>query len=617
MFREGIIELGQLLKNLLAIVHFGIKTGSLKRAIMLAARLARRVNHVIENEILSKDAQPLGRHLQFGYSNKELAKLTSRCQGLHDLLRLARPAISFSVLVAVDQTPLRFFKSSLLSILNQTSSNFEIHVGFSGDHAAEYFELVDGLVKTHHNGHRITSYTFIANPCATTNALASRATGDFILPCAPDGWLRPDLLYRYELALALDSKASITVLSCDQYQVDHLDHPMLKGRIENSNTTFFPFKFYRSSQQTLCVPQELWRKVGGYDCSVSGAEQFDLCLRLNEANAEFRNLPFFLSAFRSERNDAVTHTVDHGALALRRYFQNRQLKWEVSPGLKPEFYRVRPSVQLNSFSIHVIVPFKDNRKMTLECYAHLQHQTWSNLCVTFIDNGSADSEIGASLEAKGAEVIRIEEPFNYSRLNNLGVAQSRFALSTNSILFLNNDVFLNETAVEEMAAWVFQLNVGIVGARLHYEDGTLQHGGIKLGHESNRHISWMHEEIGATYEESHKSLLIRTCEAVTGACLLIRKDVFLRVGSYDEVWYPISFSDTDLCRKVRREGYQILYTPYALGTHLESKSRGISYIEDFESSAWLFWHTERRGSPANVRLSHSHLDVSEIFRTPD
>ncbi len=211
-----------------------------------------------------------------------------------------------------------------------------------------------------------------------------------------------------------------------------------------------------------------------------------------------------------------------------------------------------------------------------------------NTCfkITAIDNESEDSSIADEIRALNGEVISVKEPFNYSRLNNLAVEMTQTSQECDILLFLNNDVELQPDALEEMLRWVNQPQIGLVGCRLHYPDGRLQHGGVKLILQGGEKMHWEHIEKLRTLEELNISNMLGVVDAVTGACAMMKRATFIEVGGFDEIWYPIGYSDTNLAIKIAAKGLKCFYTPYAMGVHHESISRKES-IEDYESSWWL------------------------------
>ncbi|MFN4174539.1 MAG: glycosyltransferase, partial [Parachlamydiaceae bacterium] len=160
------------------------------------------------------------------------------------------------------------------------------------------------------------------------------------------------------------------------------------------------------------------------------------------------------------------------------------------------------------------------------------------------------------------------------------------------ILFLNNDAVLNPGAIAEMARWANQPLIGMVGCLLFYPNGLVQHGGVKLlqkgGYEDT--MNWIHHDHKKSFESSRLAKMLHIDDAVTAACALMRRDVFEKVGGFDEEAFPIAYSDTRLACKVAKENLFSLYTPFASGIHHESLTRKGNAIEDFDRS--IFWHNK-------------------------
>ncbi|MDD2795879.1 glycosyltransferase, partial [Acidocella sp.] len=177
----------------------------------------------------------------------------------------------------------------------------------------------------------------------------------------------------------------------------------------------------------------------------------------------------------------------------------------------------------------------------------------------------------------GTRVIRIAEPFNYSRLNNIGARAARYEF----LLLLNNDVIVREplwlrTMLDEC---LVNERVGAVGAKLLYPAGTVQHAGVVLGvggvaDHAFRGIA------GRAPGYVMRAMAAQQISAVTGACMLVRRAAFEAVGGLDEAELTVAFNDVDLCVKLTQAGWQIVYTPDAVAEHRESVSRG----DDFDES---------------------------------
>ncbi|MEQ3612945.1 glycosyltransferase family 2 protein, partial [Mediterraneibacter gnavus] len=176
---------------------------------------------------------------------------------------------------------------------------------------------------------------------------------------------------------------------------------------------------------------------------------------------------------------------------------------------------------------------------------------------------------------KKVKVVVWEKEFNYSAINNFGV---KFA-SGEYLLFLNNDTeIINPDCIEELLGHCMRDDVGIVGARLYYEDDTIQHAGVIIG------LGGVagHAFPGACKEDPGyfgRIIAAQDYSAVTAACMMTKKSVFNEVQGFEEK-LAVAFNDVDFCMKVREAGYLVVYNPYAELHHYESKSRGLEDTEE-------------------------------------
>jgi O-antigen biosynthesis protein len=231
--------------------------------------------------------------------------------------------------------------------------------------------------------------------------------------------------------------------------------------------------------------------------------------------------------------------------------------------------------------ISIIIPTRDNGPDVKRFVESLRNKAAmpDALRVVIVDNGSRQTETRAILEAiaatKWAEVIPLDEPFNWSRLNNLAVEK----VSSSLLAFANDDmIMVSKRWDERLRGLLDRPEIGAVGARLLYEDDTLQPAGILFG--------WRGSEIhDGLYESSLESgpgsrwQVSRAVSAVTGAFLATRRGVFLAHQGFDEVGLPVACSDTDYALKLRASGLKILWTPEITLYHHESKTRGLDHLD--------------------------------------
>ncbi|BCI68207.1 hypothetical protein AAJCM20276_28310 [Acetobacter aceti] len=223
--------------------------------------------------------------------------------------------------------------------------------------------------------------------------------------------------------------------------------------------------------------------------------------------------------------------------------------------------------------VSIIIPTRDRPDLLRTCLQGLLEETdYPRFEIIVVDNGSIQPDMLVLLEEVSRHpivtVLRQEGAFNWARLNNQAAARSQGDL----LLLLNDDVrILHSGWLEEMVRQNLRSGVGIVGARLLYPDGTLQHAGVMLSRDGATHLL-RGAKAGDT---GYLNALIcqRDLSAVTGACLMIRREVFELVGGVDES-FAVSCNDIDLCLRVRTAGWRIVWTPHATLTHVDGGTRG-------------------------------------------
>lgn len=240
-----------------------------------------------------------------------------------------------------------------------------------------------------------------------------------------------------------------------------------------------------------------------------------------------------------------------------------------SPGLliRPE----PPKDPMPTFTI--IIPTRDRVDLLRPCLESISEETTypkEKIEIIVVDNGSSESSSVRYLAtiARTVTVIRDDGPFNFSRLNNLAAAQAKGEV----LLFVNNDTVVNDPSwLRRIARYAVQKDVGVVGGKLLYPDGTIQHGGVILGIQGVA----AHDAVGL--EESDPRIRFdytREVSAVTGACLAIRRGLFEELGGLDAT-ARVAFNDILLCLEARRRGYRNIFIKEPLLIHFESKSRGM------------------------------------------
>jgi GT2 family glycosyltransferase len=330
----------------------------------------------------------------------------------------------------------------------------------------------------------------------------------------------------------------------------------------------------------------LVKQAGLFDSRFDGAQDHDFLLRMIEmiAPEEIHHVPEILYHWRKSANSTASLgaakplAAQAGERAVAAHLSRRKIDAEVTRRGGLTCYKIDwrlPATQ-RSRGVSILIPFRDHIELTQECVRAVRSVTEDvDFEIILLDNWSneAEAEMFCTDQAnmRDTEVIRIAEPFNYSRINNIGARKAKHEF----LLFLNNDVFvkdplwlrimLNELLIDE--------HVAAVGAKLLYPNGTVQHAGVVLG-------------VGGIADHAFRSLpgdspgyvmramAAQQVSAVTAACMLVRKSAFEEVGGFDEVELTVAFNDVDLCMKLTAAGWKIIFNPDAVAEHRESMSRG-------------------------------------------
>ncbi|KAF3362608.1 hypothetical protein PHSC3_000847 [Chlamydiales bacterium STE3] len=521
------------------------------------------------------------------YNQKALLKIRHLAEGLHSLLPNAADFF-YSFIVVVDHPTPENFKLFLQSAIEQSAPHKEILIGFKGRQQENVYAVYRKFSLEH--PHLFSDFSFEESSSSSiANQLAEKAKGNYLILANEEGLMRPDMLYRYEQTVRLLQHKGHLIVYGKEARINK------RGRVEDTTESTklesldLPYLFYNFYHGALLISKNLWQKLEGFDEAYEGAALYDLILRAGKEQCHFVKVPVLLSLIREDRLTEEKQLSDCQAAmhAFKTYLSNSGLSWQVSPGYFWGSLRAEPSLEILPH-VHVIIPYKNQKDLTLNAIHHILRQKNVKVVVTAVDNRSEDLSIREEIRKLGCEVLAINEPFNYSRLNNLAVQYSQVGHECDLLFFMNNDVDLEENALLEMCRWIHQPRIGTVGCRLHYPDGLLQCGGVDINLEwPKRYTGWDILQKKLPFQDLDIQRILRISDGVNGASLLIRKALFLEIEGFDEIWYPIAHSDTNLSAKIKNKGLLNFYTPFAYGVHHETVTREVSFMEDYENSAWL------------------------------
>lgn len=515
------------------------------------------------------------------YPLNSLEKIKETTRSLHSLLP-ENEKHSYSLLLIIDSNSIFQFNTLLNSAINTSAPFFDIVIGFLEKPTAEIETFYLSAKKS--LGDRLQRVEETLNLSTLCNKMVTLSKGQQLV-FVKEGFIRPDLLFRFEQVLLKLSDRVKIILYPEEREINNFSKQTLKNLFFEEEKIFFPYLFYTDLPSCFTLSKTAFETLQGFQSSFHQAAIYDLFLRADLLGLKLKKLPLPLFATFPTKQAS---SIDDFILALKNYSLKKNLSWTITEGLLPGTIGAFPEIRTKP-KIHVIIPFKDQKKMTLQVVKNLKEQTGVDLKITMVDNRSDDLSIREALLKEGTEVVVIDEPFNFSRLNNLAVERSQGGDNYPLVLFLNNDIELFDGALLELCRWVNQPNIGMVGGRLLFPNGLLQCGSTKIKRPSiSSDLNWIIPERLKSEADLTLQKTLHVTEAVSGAMLLMKKSVFLELGGFDEILYPNTYSDTALCAKALKRGYFPFYTPYAVATHYESLSRVTDNIEDFENSRWVY-----------------------------
>ena len=480
-----------------------------------------------------------------------------------------------SIAVPAYQTPVEFLRQMIESLIVQTYSNWELCiVNASPDNE----EMQKVLAEYSAGDSRVRFCNLKENLgiAENTNRAFAMAKGEFVGLLDHDDLLAPNALY--EIVKILQDHPQADALYTDEDKVttelDEHFQPHLKPD--------FNLDLLRSNNY-IChffvVRKSVVEKAGGFRKEFDGAQDYDFIFRCTEKAEEVLHVPEILYHWRTHKASTADnpaskmYAFEAGKRAIEAHLERTGTKGEVSHTQDLGFYRVKYPVQGKPL-VSVIIPNKDEKETLQTCLEMLEKNTgYQNLEIIIVENNSTTDEIFRYYkELSGNQrvhLLRWGKEFNYSAINNFAAAHAKGEY----LLFLNNDVkSINPDWLEEMLGVCQRPEVGGVGAKLIYPDNTIQHAGCVIGMggiAGHMFVDMPADRTGYL----HKASLLQDMSAVTAACLLMKKEVFEQAGGFTEE-LAVAFNDVDLCLKVRKNGYLIVYDPYAKLYHMESKTRG-------------------------------------------
>ena len=488
---------------------------------------------------------------------------------------LYQPLIS--ILVPIYKTDPAFLTEMIHSVQQQTYSNWQLCLVDDASDSNQIRKILDKFA-TDDDRIDVKHRKENGHISATSNDALSLARGEYCVLLDHDDLLANHALL--EVVRALNNLPDLKILYSDEDKIDKNGMRSAPHFKSDWNPDLLYSHNYISH---LGVYQKaLLESIGGFRLDYEGSQDYDLLLRCTEkcSDEEIYHIPWVLyhwraiegsTAFSSDQKD---YTSQAGVNALQSHFERCGMDATVEPAKIPNVYKVNFNLPQRLPLVSLLIPTRDGLEILQQAVKSiLGKTTYPNYEIIILDNQSCEKEtIEYFTKISGHErvsVVKYDHAFNYSAINNYGVAKSKGSI----IGLINNDIeVINPQWLTEMVSQCIRKDIGCVGAKLFYPNDTIQHAGVILG-------------IGGVAGHSHKHFhhaapgyfsrlqITQNLSAVTAAAMLVRRDVFLEVAGLSEA-LPVAFNDVDFCLKVRRAGYRNLWTPYAKLYHHESVSRG-------------------------------------------
>lgn len=484
-----------------------------------------------------------------------------------------------SIILPAYNTPEKWLRRAIESVRNQVYLHWELCIADDASTAPHVRQVLeeyrdkDARIKVMYrerNGHI----------SAASNSAIALASGEFIALLDHDDELAAHALST--VVAELNAYPDADLLYSDEDKIDAQGrrfHPYFKP-------DWNPDLFLAQNLVThLCVCRaSLVREVGGFHTGYEGAQDWDLVMRIVERipTTHIRHIPHVLYHWRAIPGSTAL------AIAEKDYARDAQHKMLVA-----HFARIEQPVEILPVAgacwriqyplpqppplVTLIIPTRDRFDLLRRCVESIyQKTTYPHFEVLIVDNQSTDPRTLAYLQQlsdeRGVQVLPYDAPFNYSAINNYAVGHARGTV----IGLLNNDLeVISPDWLTEMVSQALRPEIGTVGAMLYYPNDTIQHAGVILGLGTSALCAhaFIYRPRGYPGPVG-RALLNQNLSAVTAACMVLRKAVFVEVGGLDETNLAVAYNDVDLCLRLMEKGYRNLWTPNAELYHHESASRG-------------------------------------------
>ena len=527
-----------------------------------------------------------------------------------------------SLIMPTWNTPIPLLEETIESVRKQTYHNWELCI-VDGSDNSDKDKIRDILKRYAKTDKKIKVRLLSRNKgiSGNSNEAFKLADGEFMGLLDHDDLLAPFALF--EVVKALNNDKTLDFI--------YSDRDMISPEGFRYNHFFKPdwSPDYLLSQNYLChlniIRKKLVDKIKGFRKKYDGAQDYDLFLRVTELTDKIMHIPKILYHWRASKNSAAV-SLDNKPYAetatikvLQEAVRRRGWNGKAVQGLTRGLYRIKFQVKGNP-KVSIIIPTQDKGETLKACIdSILKLTTYKNYEIIIVDNNSSEEATFAYYKElkkiSNLKLLKFNKAFNFSEINNYAASKTR----SDYLLFLNNDVkVISGDWLEIMLGFAQRQRTGAVGARLSYFNNTIQTAGLAIAEKGK--ILRLHNRYPKD-DNGYGSRILSTqnISAISGACMMVRRDVFNEVGGFAGE-YAVNHGDIDFCLKLRQKGYLIVYEPHAELYHHESLTRGLDgednekmkrQIRETKSLLKKWGHVFGRTDPYyNPNLSQNKEDFS-------
>jgi GT2 family glycosyltransferase/glycosyltransferase involved in cell wall biosynthesis len=493
------------------------------------------------------------------------------------LLEMSRRPL-LSIIMPVFNPPIELLERAIASIVGQVYDNWELCIA---DDCSTNPDVTSVLREWAARDSRIRLAFRPQNGgiSLATNSAALIATGEFLAFVDNDDEIPPDALG--EIALYVDRHPQTDILYSDCDKID------AAGR--RYNPEFKPdwspelLLSYMYLDHFVVIRADLYQGLGGEREGFEGAQDYDLALRASEKARHVGHIPKVLYHWRAlpgstaSSGDAKPASFEAGRKAVQEALARRSI---AATAFQPEWaVQARCGIFADKFpddgpTVTIVIPTKNNHALLRKCVESIRKTSYRRCQVLIADNESDDSETLGYLKTCGHRIVRIpnkDSAFSFAYINNSVARQ----VDSDLLLFLNDDTeVLSTDWLSQLVGYMAMSGVGAVGARLVFPNGLIQHAGVVHGYYNGMAGPAFKLLPASDHGYLAYASVARNCSAVTAACMLTRRGLFLEMGGFDEQVFAVAYNDVDYCHRLTAGGYRVVYCPTAELIHHEGSTRG-------------------------------------------